>query len=130
MQKSLPDFSSCRDEAYAELATAYSDMDTLQATLADSATYVRYLRKRVLELELEQSRHSAARTMSGQQDEGGSLTGQQDGVFSSVRIKAAIVKAVQEACACQEEERRRRLRQLQLRWHPGEIRVLLLRAEI
>ena len=42
-------------------------MDALHATLADSAVYVRYLRKRVLELELEQSR-SAARSLLGQWD--------------------------------------------------------------
>lgn len=42
-----------------ELATAYADMDAMQATLADSAVYVRYMRKRVLELELEQSRNHA-----------------------------------------------------------------------
>ena len=56
-----------RDDAYAELATAYADMDALHATLTDSAVYVRYLRKRVLELELEQSR-SAARSLLGQWD--------------------------------------------------------------
>ena len=94
-------------------------MDTLQATLADSATYVRYLRKRVLELELEHSRQSAARTMAGQMEDRTASQTHQEGVFSLGRIKAAIVKAVQEACACQEDERRRRLKQLQLRWHPG-----------
>ena len=32
---------SCRDDALTELATAYADMEAMQATLADSAVYVR-----------------------------------------------------------------------------------------
>lgn len=48
----------------------------MQATLADSAVYVRFLRKRVLELELEQSRHTA-KTLLGQQ--GAGSTAQQEG---------------------------------------------------
>lgn len=42
---------SCRDDALAELSAAYSDMDAMQATLADSAVFVRYLRRRVTQLE-------------------------------------------------------------------------------
>ena len=38
---------ACRDSAISELATAYADMDAMQATLSDSAVYVRYLRKKV-----------------------------------------------------------------------------------
>lgn len=34
-------------------------MDAMQATLADSAVYVRYLRKKVLELEVEATRNAA-----------------------------------------------------------------------
>lgn len=42
------------------------------------------------------------------------------GVFSLSSIQAAISTAVKEAGGCEQEERRRRIRQLQLRWHPGE----------
>lgn len=51
----------------------------MQATLADSAVYVRFLRKRVLELELEQSRHTA-KTLLGQQGSG--PTAQQEGAWA------------------------------------------------
>ena len=36
-----------------QLAAAYADMDTLQAVLADSVVYVRFLRRRVGELEAD-----------------------------------------------------------------------------
>ena len=39
--------------------------------------------------------------------------------FSLAAIKASIHKAVQEAGGCDAEERKKRIRQLQLRWHPG-----------
>ena len=41
---------SDRDSAITELATAYADMDAMQATLSDSAVYVRYLRKKASDL--------------------------------------------------------------------------------
>ncbi len=34
-------------------------------------------------------------------------------------IKSAITAAVEEAYRCDAEERKKRLKQLQLRWHPG-----------
>lgn len=43
------------------------------------------------------------------------------GVFSMSGIRAAIDKAVQEASQCDEEEKRRRIKQLQLRWHPDKV---------
>jgi hypothetical protein len=36
-----------REDAMAELACSYADMEAMQATLADSAVYVRYLRRKV-----------------------------------------------------------------------------------
>jgi hypothetical protein len=45
-----------------QLSAAYADMDTLQAVLADSVVYVRFLRRRVGELEADSasSPHRAA----------------------------------------------------------------------
>lgn len=37
------------------------------------------------------------------------------GAFSMTSIRAAVQAAVKEACACEDDEKRRRLRQLQLR---------------
>lgn len=42
------------------------------------------------------------------------------GPFSLTSIRASITKAVQEAGACDAAECKKRIRQLQLRWHPGE----------
>uniref|UniRef100_A0A7S0WPS9 J domain-containing protein n=1 Tax=Chlamydomonas leiostraca TaxID=1034604 RepID=A0A7S0WPS9_9CHLO len=108
-----------RDAALGELAGAYADMEAMQATLQDSAIYVRYLRKKVLELEIESSRN-AARALSG----GGAGRDDAQGAFSMASIRASVQAAVREACECGEEEKRRRLRQLQLRWHPDKNPVL------
>ena len=70
----------------------------------------RYLRRKVLELEVESTRR-AARAALAKDDEGG--------VFSLASIRSAIQAAVQDACQHDEEEKRKKLRQLQLRWHPG-----------
>lgn len=60
----------CRDDALSELATAYADIDAMQATLADSAVYVRQLRKKVIDLELQQCAHRARAGQARDQDEG------------------------------------------------------------
>lgn len=41
------------------------------------------------------------------------------GALSLPVVRAAVVSAVREAFSCEEGERKRRLRALQLRWHPG-----------
>ncbi|GIL90549.1 hypothetical protein Vretimale_17499 [Volvox reticuliferus] len=108
-----------RDNALSELSGCYADVDALQATLADSAVYVRFLRKRLLELELLAARQQ--QQQPGPADKGG---GGSSGVFSLASIRTAIQAAVAEAAKCSEEERRKRIRQLQLRWHPDKNPVL------
>eukprot|EP00877_Chromochloris_zofingiensis_P013852 jgi/Chrzof1/8720/Cz03g21250.t1 len=104
-----------RDDALSELATAYADIDAMQATLADSAVYVRQLRKKVIDLELQQCAHRARAGQARDQDEG---------IFSLASIKAAIQQAVKEAGRCDDAEKKKRIRQLQLRWHPDKNPVL------
>lgn len=119
-----------RDEALVELQNAYTDVETMHATLADSALYVRQLRRRIAELEVMfQQRHQQQQQQYHQtlkQGPGGD--GQQDkdqeGVFSLASIKASIATAVAAAAAEPEAERKRRIRQLQLRWHPDKNPVL------
>lgn len=53
----------------AELAGAYADIDALQATLADSALYVRSLRQRLTELELWKKQHQQEQQTSKQQQQ-------------------------------------------------------------
>lgn len=114
-----------RDEALGELSVCFADLDAMQATLADSALYVRYLRKRMLDLELEAARQTqqqaAQRQPPGNSDSGSSGSG---GAFSLASIRTAIQAAVAEAATCGDEERRKRVRQLQLRWHPDKNPVL------
>jgi hypothetical protein len=45
----------CRDSALTDLANAYSDMQAMQAALLDSALYVRFLRAKLLEVQLSDS---------------------------------------------------------------------------
>jgi hypothetical protein len=46
------------------------------------------------------------------------------GVFSLAAVKAAVAEAVKQAAGCNPSERKRRIRSLQLRWHPGGITEL------
>lgn len=57
----------CRDEALLELQNAYSDVEAMQATLADSALYVRQLRRRIVELEVWQQQTRAQHQQQQQQ---------------------------------------------------------------
>lgn len=75
----LPCCPAARDDALLELANAYADMDAMQSTLADSALYVRTLRRRVAELEdaaaaaasqQQQARQQAAGRGCSDQDAG------------------------------------------------------------
>ena len=50
---------ACRENALEDLASAYADMQAMQAALLDSALYVRFLRAKVLELQLSDSRGGA-----------------------------------------------------------------------
>ncbi|KAG2494179.1 hypothetical protein HYH03_007537 [Edaphochlamys debaryana] len=112
-----------RDNALGELSGCYADLDTLQATLADSALYVRYLRKRLLELELAAARQQQ-RAGGKEAERGSSGSAGAEAAFSLGSIRAAITAAVAEAAACGEEERKKRVRALQLRWHPDKNPVL------
>ncbi|MEW5300309.1 MAG: hypothetical protein WDW36_003248 [Sanguina aurantia] len=114
-----------RDDALSELASAYADLDGLQSTLTDSAVYVRYLRKKVLELEMANAR-MAARAHAQEQrcNAPPPQHSVQEGSTSTASIRASVFAAVAEAFSCSEEERKRKLRQLQLRWHPDKNPVL------
>ncbi len=94
--------SSHRDDALAELATSYADMDAIQATLADSAVYVRYLRKRVLELELDQARSAARSSLLGR---GQHDTDQQKQGADSGEIRAWLPLIIPEQPCCRRGRR-------------------------
>jgi len=111
-----------RDEALADLAATYSELDAYRASLAESTMYVRHLKARVAELEVAQARSAAAAARAGSAGGGASAGGRGDGdgVFSVAAVKAAVQAAVAEAGRCEPEERKKRIRALQLRWHPDK----------
>eukprot|EP00877_Chromochloris_zofingiensis_P010078 jgi/Chrzof1/5323/Cz15g22040.t1 len=98
-----------------QMAKANADLAVMQAKWADSAATVRQLRQKVADLELQQSAHRARTGQARDQDEG---------VFSLASIKAAIQQAVKDAGRCDDTEKKKRIRQLQLRWHPDKHTVL------
>ncbi|KAK9808875.1 hypothetical protein WJX72_005565 [[Myrmecia] bisecta] len=109
-----------RDEALGDLAEAYADIEALHATLADTAEYVHHLRSRALELELQNcvvsSRAARAEALAEAQTTSGWL--------SLDKTRHAIVEAVQEASRLPLGQRKQKIRQLQLRWHPDKNPVL------
>lgn len=48
-----------RDDAVSDLAHAYSDIDSMRASLTDSAMYVRYLKQKIVDLEVTQAKQAA-----------------------------------------------------------------------
>eukprot|EP00879_Flechtneria_rotunda_P031689 GHRR01034642.1.p1 GENE.GHRR01034642.1~~GHRR01034642.1.p1 ORF type:complete len:260 (+),score=116.44 GHRR01034642.1:359-1138(+) len=110
-----------RDGALLELSNAYADIEAMQATLADSALYVRQLRRRVSELEQHQQQHQQAANKQQQLDRD---RDRDQGVFSLASIKKSIQAAMAEAAAEPEAECKKKIRQLQLRWHPDKNPVL------
>jgi len=102
-----------RADALLELSETASDMEAMQATLADCAAYCRYLRNRCTELELETATLSRAQTRTAEGD-----------VFGLTKIKEAINSAVSDMGSLSESERKKQIRQLQLRWHPDKNPVL------
>lgn len=111
-----------RDEALTDLAATYAELDAYRASLAESSLYVRHLKARVAELEVAQARSSAAAAAraGGAAAAAASGRGDGDGVFSVAAVKAAVQAAVAEAGRCEPEERKKRIRALQLRWHPDK----------
>eukprot|EP00892_Ulva_mutabilis_P007558 jgi/Ulvmu1/5174/UM021_0191.1 len=102
-----------RDSALTDLATAYSDMHSMQAALLDSALYVRFLRTQLLEMQLTESMTKTGPT--SQQN-----ARQEPHAFTLQKTKQAIQSALQEAALLDPPERAKRINMLRLRWHPDK----------
>lgn len=104
-----------RTEALVELGETGADMEAMQAALTDCATYCHFLRERCTELEAQTASLSSQASRSAQQD---------DGVFGLSSTREAIQKAVKATAGLSAGERKKQIRQLQLRWHPDKNPVL------
>lgn len=77
------------------------------------------------------SQHNTSSKHEGSHGHGGDTHASKDqGAFSMSSIKAAICHAVEEAFKCSEEDRRKKLKQLQLRWHPGKLACSVAQTSI
>ena len=56
IQPSTNNGDLCSETALSDLASAYTDMQAMQAALLDSALYVRFLRAKLLEMQLSDQR--------------------------------------------------------------------------
>eukprot|EP00873_Tetraselmis_striata_P046491 jgi/Tetstr1/466755/TSEL_011225.t1 len=94
-----------------------SDMEAMQAALTDCATYCQFLRERCTALEAEAD--ELARRAPPPPPDNGSR-----GVFGLDATREAIQQAVKETAGLSAGERKKQIRQLQLRWHPDKNPVL------
>ena len=112
-----------RDMLALQLGAALEEIAMRDAALADSAAYMQVLKRRNADLQLQVRALLAARELNlappppPPADEGSS-------VFGLAHIKAKIEAAVAQANACEESERKVRLKDLRLRWHPDKNPVL------
>ncbi len=110
-----------RDDALTELAMALEEVGAAQVALAGAELERRELRQRLRWLEAHQQSGRAAQC-SGGIDAGAG--GEAEGPVSVAAVRREVEAAVLEATACEEGERRQRIRALQLRWHPDKNPVL------
>lgn len=105
----------CRHaEAAAELGEAFADVEALQASLHDASEYIKLLKEEVLALHLEGSRLVAADKAKLIDAKAEVATGKWE------KTKDSIRQAVRDAYKLSEGERNKKIKQLQLRWHPDK----------
>ena len=80
------------------------------------------LKRRNAELQLQLRALLAERSQEGQRER--SEDCEESGVFGFQHIRKKIEEAVAEANACEEAERKQKMKDLRLRWHPDKNPVL------
>ena len=132
-----------RNDAIMQLVVAQEDLHALQAQLEDAALYIASLKRRHSQLEMvalsalhqrdeaaaeaayyEQGAEAAFEYAARAADSAQSEPSGGDGVFSMTNIQKSIENAVQGMAALPEEEQRKKIKQLRLRWHPDKNPVL------
>ena len=109
-------------DAMLERDDALDELESTRAMLQDAMLHIDALRRRLVDGDLEnmmlRANHRPPRTPAAS-----------DGVFGLTKTKEAIEKAVKEACALPEAERRKKINALRLKWHPDKHEVLGEMAE-
>ena len=109
-------------DAMLERDDALDELESTRAMLQDAMLHIDALRRRLVDGDLEnmmlRANHRPPRTAAAS-----------DGVFGLTKTKEAIEKAVKEACALPEAERRKKINALRLKWHPDKHEVLGEMAE-
>jgi len=109
-------------DAMLERDDALDELESTRAMLQDAMLHIDALRRRLVDGDLEnmmlRANHRPPRTAAAS-----------DGVFGLTKTKEAIEKAVKDACALPEAERRKKINALRLKWHPDKHEVLGEMAE-
>ncbi len=131
-----------RDEAIVELVLSQEDVHALRAQMEDAALYIASLKRRNAQMEMaalsalhqrdeaaaeaayyEQGAEAAFDYAAKAANAAHSETSAEN-VFSMANIKKSIEKAVEDIATLPEEEQRKKIKQLRLRWHPDKNPVL------
>ena len=112
-----------RNEAIEDLIGAQADMKGQEAALRDADQYIKYLKKKLLETELQAAKAGAAAAAAGMRRRG-SVTRTTGTVFDSGRIKEEIRRTLKEAAKLGEKEKKAKVRSLMMKWHPDKNPVL------
>ncbi|EKX54293.1 hypothetical protein GUITHDRAFT_160620 [Guillardia theta CCMP2712] len=111
-----------RDMLTLQLGTAYEEIAMRDAALADSAAYMQALKRRNAELQIQ------LRTLLLERNQGKAEKAQasesEDNIFGLAHIRSKIEEAVKEAAQLKESERKDKIKQLRIRWHPDKNPVL------
>ena len=121
-QQKLDQSRNERDMLALQLGAAYEEIAMRDAALADSAAYMQALKRRNAELQLQLRALLAERCQDSQRDR--AEESDDSGVFGFEHIRKKIEEAVAEANACDEAERKQKMKDLRLRWHPDKNPVL------
>lgn len=86
--------------------------------------YKQALKRRNAELQLQLRALLAERCQDSQRERERAEESEESGVFGFQHIRKKIEEAVAEANACDEAERKQKMKDLRLRWHPDKNPVL------
>lgn len=137
LAQSISHVAKERDQARAEKAAAVSDANCMHAMLQDAGTYIEHMRNDIAVLQMN-LQHARAETMSFAQAAAHAHAAAEDikvaaaaekqktnsGGFAMDHITKSIETAVEEIKEMPEDDRRKQIKALRLRWHPDKNPIL------
>jgi len=137
LSQSLGLLAKERDQVRAEKAAAVSDAQCMHAMLQDAGKYIEHMRNDIAVLQMN-LQHARAETMSFAQAAAHAHAAAEDikfaaaaekerkesGGFAMDNITKSIETAVAEIKGLPEEDRRKQIKALRLRWHPDKNPIL------